>query len=97
MANGLYDPGSTIRLGANFRSQGSFADPTTVTLKVKDPTGVVTTYTHPADLTKDAVGRYHRDLTPNTPGTWYYRFIATGAVAATIEESFRVRETVIAA
>lgn len=96
MANGLYDPGSTIRLGANFRTQGALADPTTVTLKVKDPSGVVSTFTHPADLTKDAVGRYHKDITPTAPGQWYYRYFATGAVEATIEETFRVRETVIA-
>jgi uncharacterized protein YfaS (alpha-2-macroglobulin family) len=96
MANGLYDPGSTVRLGATFRTQGAFADPTTVTLKVKDPTGTVTTFTHPASLTKDATGRYHRDITPNVPGQWYYRYFATGAVEATIEETFRVRETVIA-
>lgn len=96
MANGLYDPGSTIRLGANFRTQGAFADPTTVTLKVKDPAGTVTTYTYAgAAIIKDAVGRYHRDITPNTPGQWYYRFFATGTVEATIEETFRVRETVI--
>lgn len=96
MANGLYDPGTTVRLGANFRTQGAPADPTTVTLKVRQPNGSITTYTFAgAAIVKDAVGRYHRDITPNMPGQWYYRFFGTGAVEATREETFRIRETVI--
>jgi len=97
MANGLYDPGSTIRLSVRFRREGQAADPTAITLMVKDPTGTVTTYSHPASLTKDGVGRYSKELTPTLSGRWYYKFRGTGAVEATVEETFRVREQVIAA
>jgi hypothetical protein len=96
MPDNLYDPASKIRLSCRFTVAGVLTDPTTVTLKVKDPAGVVTTYTYSGgQITKDSTGNYHRDLTPSLAGRWYYRYIATGAVDATTEDSFRVRQVVI--
>jgi len=96
MPDNLYDPGSKIRLSVRFTVASVLTDPTGVSVKVKDPAGVVTTYTFGGgQVIKDSAGNYHRDITPATPGRWYYRYIGTGAVEATTEDSFRVRQVVI--
>ena len=70
---------------------GTAGDPTTVTLKVKDPTGTVTTYTYAgAQVVKDSTGNYHYDLTPAIAGKWYYEWVGTGAVPAQSESYFVV-------
>lgn len=97
MSSGLYDPGSKIRLSARFEVAGDLTDPTTVTLKVQDPAGAITTYTlSGGTVTKAATGRFYKDLTPTAPGRWYYKWIGTGTVESTTEESFQIRSQVIA-
>jgi hypothetical protein len=93
MPESFYNPSTTIRLAASFKASGVLTDPATVSLTVKDPASVSTTYTWAgAQVIKDATGRFHYDLTPVLPGRWYFKWVGTGAVAATTEESFRVRE-----
>lgn len=93
--SGLYDPGTEVRLSVLFEREGAAADPTAVSCKVRAPSGAVTTYSYPATVTRSALGRYYLDITPTVPGTWHYKWIATGAVAVQAEGSFRVREQVI--
>jgi uncharacterized protein YfaS (alpha-2-macroglobulin family) len=63
-------------------------DPTTVTLKVLDPTGVVTTPTP----VHDSTGFYHYDLdTTGKTGLWTYEWIGTGAVQAIAANQFNVK------
>jgi hypothetical protein len=66
---------------------GTTLDPTTITLKVKDPNGTTTTYSSP---TKDSQGNYHQDVTPTVSGTWWYAWGGTGAVVAQSENYFIV-------
>jgi hypothetical protein len=81
-----YDEGDLVRLTAAFTVASVATDPTTVTLKVKDPSGNVTTYTYAlAEVTKDSTGNYHKDITIDEPGVWYYRWIGTGTVVAADE------------
>jgi hypothetical protein len=80
-----YPKGSNVRLKANpfADADGTPADPTTVTLTVRDPAGVSTDYTYAAgDLTKSAAGIYYRDVMMAQSGTWLYRFVGTGACIA---------------
>ncbi len=95
MSDSLYEPGTQVRLSNIFSVAGTDTDPTTVQLKVKDPAGAVTTYDYPATVTKDSTGHFHRDITPTVIGRWFYKWIGTGAVIATVERSFRVRRQVI--
>lgn len=70
------------------------ADPTTVSLKVQDAAAVETTYSYPATITKDGVGRYSKTLTiDGSGGGWTYSWIGTGDVIAAEETSFEVRRT----
>lgn len=82
--------GQTIPLSVEFRNPaGELADPTTITLKVK-PMGLeAITYTG-ADITKDAVGKYHRDIDLSVPSEWRWRWKGTGAVNAVSQGSFVV-------
>ncbi len=62
-----------------FRNQGTLTDPSTATLKVKDPTGTVTSYSL-AQLTKDGVGLYHYDVIPAVAGEYLWAWSSTGPV-----------------
>lgn len=95
MSDSLYEPGTKIRLSVTFTVSGAETDPTTTSLKVRDPAGATTIYAYPADIAKDAAGRFHMDLTPTAVGRYFYKWIATGTVVATREKSFRVARQVI--
>ena len=56
-------------------SVATAADPTAVTLAIKDPAGAKTA---PSPV-KDSVGNYHYDYTPTLPGQYGYAFAGTGA------------------
>jgi hypothetical protein len=72
---------------------GALADPTVVTLKVRDPVGAETTYVYSASaIVRDSVGKYHFDLGPLVlAGIWHYRWIGAGAVVAAAENRFAVK------
>lgn len=92
MSDKLYEPGVSVRLTGQFRASGVLGDPTEVTLKVKDPLGTTTTYLWSlAEVTREAAGIFYVDVVPETPGRWFYRWIATGTLTGSVEESFRVR------
>ena len=80
MAN-RYDKGDLVRLSATFTVSSTNTDPTTVTLKVQDPSGNTATYTYAAaEITKSATGQYYKDVSIDEGGTWYYRWEGTGTV-----------------
>jgi len=65
------------------------ADPTTVTLKTRDPLGALTVYTYGSGdgvIARDAVGSYHAYVTLTTPGMWAYHWVGTGAAAGVGEQ-----------
>lgn len=88
-----YQIGDVPRVRADFtdRDTGLPTDPTTVTLQILSPSGVVTT---PA-ATNDAsvVGGFYYDLALTESGTWTYRFVGTGAVAAADEATLHVERS----
>ena len=88
-----YDVGDLVRVDSAFKDiLGAAADPTTVTLKVLPPGGTVLTYTYAlAEVTKSGTGAYYKDIPVTTAGTWYYRWLGTGAVVSAGEEYFHVR------
>ena len=91
MAINAYVRGQLVRVAAVFtNSAGTAVDPTTVTVRVRAPSGTVTT---PA-ATKDSVGNYHVDIDANTEGTWHYRFEGTGSNQGASEHQFVIENGV---
>lgn len=94
-----FDIGDDIRLGVTFtNASDAVADPSTVSLKVKTPGGVTTTYAYGGGVVlKDSTGVYHASipipLSAASVGGWEYRFEGTGAVTAAGEDCFDVRES----
>ena len=87
----LYDIGDVVRLTGTFSVDGVDTDPTTVTLKVKDPSKNVATYTYAlAELTKSDTGIYYRDISLDEGGIWWYRWEGTGTVESAEEGKFGV-------
>lgn len=99
-----YDIGDVVdlRLKVKRRSDGALVNPTTLTLRVKDPGGVETTYTFPTTIEQDGgAGRFikgvlvtpHADLTKSA--RWTYRWKGTGndADGATQDLFFDVNPT----
>jgi hypothetical protein len=86
MAN-QYLKGQTVRITGTFTVSGTNTDPTTITLKVEDPSGNEASYTYAlGEVTKSAAGIYYKDVVIDESGYWIYRWEGTGAVAAVDEE-----------
>lgn len=77
-----YEVGDMRRLSAAFTVSGTATNPTTITLLVKPPSGVLATYTYASDITRDSTGNYHYDLTFDAAGYWLYQWYGTGTVKA---------------
>lgn len=92
-----YDVGDTVRLKATFKDIGGTAsDPTTITLRVKDPSGNIDSYTYAdADLTKSATGVFYYDLALDESGTWVYEFTSTGTPALMEDDDFVVEPVMV--
>lgn len=85
--------GNVRRVSVVFTTtSGLAADPTTVTCKYEDPSGNTTTkvYISDAEVVKTATGAYYLDIDCDEAGTWYYRWIGTGAVQAAAQGRFYV-------
>ncbi len=78
-----YDLGDTRRLSAAFTVSAAATDPTTLTFKMREPDGVVTTRVWETDneLVRDSLGNFHVDWLIAKVGKHYYRWIGTGAAA----------------
>ena len=89
-----YEKNDKVRLTANFTVNGVLTDPTTVTLKVKNLSGTISTYTYAlAQVTKSAVGIYFKDISLDKIGEWFYRWEGTGAVEAANETYLDVKDS----
>lgn len=105
-----YAQGVAIRCSVEFKDSSTppvYVDPTTVTFKLRGPlssrtfvsndeTAPVTTYVYgtDAELVKDAVGRYHVDVTTPTgatvEGIYAFRFEGTGTNASAADGEYTV-------
>lgn len=91
MAN-TYDIGDVVRVTGTFTVASVATDPTTVTLKVEDPSGNLATYTYAlSEVTRSGVGVFYRDVSVDEKGVWQYEWIGTGACATAEEGEFFVR------
>jgi hypothetical protein len=90
-----YNIGDLIRLPAEFHDlvTGALKDPTTITVKVRNEAGDVTTETYGVGVAvvKSAVGQYYYDFTPTLAGTWYVQWAGTGSVQKKEELALFVR------
>lgn len=98
----LYSTGADVRVSVAFTDiNNQPGDPTTITLRVRDPLGNITVSVFAAsNIVKDSTGNYHFDVTlPLTSaaaaGAWYYRWEGTGSVTATSEGEFLVQPSKI--
>lgn len=93
MAN-KYDKGDLVRVSAAFNILGVATDPTTITLKVKNPAGTVSTYTFAlGQVTRSGTGAYYKDVSVDSVGLWFYRWEGTGAVVSAGEGYFDAKPT----
>lgn len=78
-----YNVGDAAVLFAEFRLTltGQLTDPTTTTLRVRDPSGNEDAYTYAGGtVTRDGVGRFQKTITLDEAGIWDYWWEGTGAV-----------------
>jgi hypothetical protein len=85
-------PGTTVRVIGEFTDSGGAAvDPTVLTLKLKSPGGVVTTYTYnPGTIVRTTFGKYYCDVLLDKNGTWTYRWHINDATQGADEKKLIV-------
>jgi hypothetical protein len=92
-----YDVGDKIRCSVHFATvDGVNTDPTTITFKWLDPSGneASDTFGDPGSLVVNtAVGYYHRDVSIDEEGQWFYRWEGTGVIQGAGEKSFLIRDS----
>lgn len=86
-----FTKGATVRIAGYFKRNAVYTDPTTVTLKVKDPSGNISTYTYAAgEITKESTGIYYKDVVLDESWTWKARYETTGPVETAVEIEMQV-------
>ena len=94
MAN--YTQGDVVRVSVVFAaSNGVFADPTTIVVRYKTPTGTTTAWTYGvnSEVVKDAVGKYRADISVTAGGIWNFRWEGTGVLQGAAQGTFEVTAT----
>lgn len=87
-----YVTGNLVRVWVSFRNEvDTPQDPTTVTLRVEDPSGQVTVYEQ-LELTNTAVGEWEYRVPADLEGDYSYRWEGSGTLTAASEGMF-VAET----
>lgn len=79
-----YQPDTLVKLSTTFTGVDGVTpvDPTTVTLYVKTPDGVVAAYTG-GEITQTGVGLFEYELITDQIGPWIYKWQGTGACEIT--------------
>lgn len=100
-----YPPGQPLRLSIEVLDNtpgsltfGKAQDPGDIALRLRGPNDQTTsTFTFSAgQIVRDSQGNFHFDLTPNEPGPWRYRWVATPPFgAATSLADFEVETSSI--
>lgn len=98
MSHGIneFDIGDAVRCSAEFRNlAGALTDPTTVSVSVKTPAGVITTkvYGTDAEVIRESAGKFYIDVDATAAGVWFYRFFSTGTGKAAAERQFNVKKS----
>lgn len=90
----IFDIGDGVRFGSTFTDlSDTNTDPTTVIVKIQDPSGDVETleYGVDADVIKSATGIYYVDRTIDEAGVWWQRWTGAGALIVAQEDSILVQ------
>lgn len=90
-----YDIGDVVHLFNLFTQNGFPVDPGEVTLQIKTPGNVITSFTYGnGQVIRERVGSYYYDYQlPDESGTYYYRYSGTPPGEAAKEYSFTVNTT----
>jgi hypothetical protein len=91
-----YDIGDKKRFSAAFTDiNDAAADPTTVTVRIREPDGTVTAYIYGTDVevVKSAVGNYYVDVTFDQSGRHQVRWEGVGALVTAEQTEVYVRRT----
>lgn len=88
-----YYVGDSITANGSFDAEGVATDPTTVTLKVLDPSGEEFVYVYPDTINRAAAGRFYVNFAVDTDGVWTWKWIATGDAPGVQEGRWYVRPT----
>lgn len=87
-----YQIGTQVRIIGSFidGDTGAAVDPTTVFFRIKLGGGVETSYEYPpaGEIVRLALGVYRVIHTIDESGTYYYRWVGTGAVVTAGESQF---------
>jgi hypothetical protein len=87
--------GTAVRLQCYFYLSSVLTDPTTITLKIEDPSGNIDTYTYSgAHITKSGTGDYYKNVSLDEEGSWKWRWVGTGTVESSDEGEVEVRRSV---
>lgn len=89
----MFDLGDQVRLTVTFTNTvgGTRLDPSTVTLKIKTPSGLESQYVYPSGVVKAETGVYSRDFQVNESGKYYYRWEGAGGNPSVTESWFIVK------
>lgn len=94
----IYQIDTLIKIitGAPFADLGGTpTDPTMATLSIRDPTGVITSYTG-GQLSHDGVGLFSYEFTPTISGIWTYKWRGTGVIQATSPDAnFTIQPSIV--
>jgi len=91
--------GSRVRFTETFTNllTGALSDPSVLTLKLRNPAGVETTYTLAgSDLVRLSLGVFYFEFTLAVAGQWSARWVASGTLIAAHEYLFRVTASAFA-
>jgi hypothetical protein len=86
-----FDKGDDVIISAVFKDDnGVQVDPSTVTCRIKDPSGNTNVLTG-GGLTHTGTGQYQAVVNADEEGTWQYRFESSGTAQAAEEGEFWIR------
>jgi hypothetical protein len=94
----IWIPGQYTRLTLDIvNAAGTAADPGTLTLRVKAPSGTVATYLYgtAAEVVRDGVGAYHADILLDAAGMWVWRWDTTAPNAGAAEGGLTVKASTL--
>lgn len=87
-----YEVGDKVRFDLRFTRNGTLVDPATITLKVKDPGAITTTYTYAGGtITKTSTGLYWIEVSAASAGEWTWRAESTGDYATAQQGTYIVQ------
>lgn len=89
MPGNSYHIGQAVEVTGLFKVGTTPTNPSTITLKVKTPAGLVEerVFPHPS-ITNPTTGSFVGLVVPDASGVWYYRWEGTGSCQAADEACF---------